>query len=76
MAVWREQMRNIFPDVEKGSRLSGLYQPDAATIFYQDNKVIGMITDAAFGRWFFGIWLDTRTSRPDLRRQLLGDQGA
>ncbi|MCH9704550.1 MAG: chalcone isomerase family protein [Proteobacteria bacterium] len=72
LADWYLQMRAIFPDVEAGSSLTGIYQPNQATVFYADEKEVGTINDAEFGQWFFGIWLNKNTSVPALRQQLLG----
>lgn len=72
LAAWHAQMKDIFPDVRKGSRLTGVYAADKTTYFYDRNKEIGVIRDPDFGRWFFGIWLSEETSEPSLRRKLLG----
>lgn len=69
---WRQAMQKTFPDVHEGDRLIGLATPGAATRFFMNGKPIGDIEDPAFGPAFFGIWLSPATSRPDLRRMLLG----
>jgi hypothetical protein len=69
---WRLAMEKTFPDVQDGDRLIGLATPGAATKFFLNGKLIGVIDDPAFGPAFFGIWLSPGTSRPDLRRMLLG----
>jgi hypothetical protein len=69
---WRQAMQKTFPDVQDGDRLIGLATPGAATRFFMNGKPIGDIDDPAFGPAFFGIWLSPATSRPDLRRMLLG----
>jgi hypothetical protein len=68
---WLEQMAALFPDVRVGQRLAGIHQPDGATHFYLDGRLIGRIDDAQFGRAFFAIWFDPRTRDPDLRARLL-----
>jgi ribosomal protein L10 len=35
-------------------------------------RLLGTIDDPEFSRFFFGIWLDPRTQKPDLRSALLG----
>lgn len=70
-ARWRAEMATLFPDVKSGQRLAGVHRPGAATRFYLDGRFLGEVADPAFGPAFFGIWLDPRTSAPDLRRQLL-----
>ena len=67
---WGERMRRIFPDVKPGDHILGVYRPDGAR-FYQDEQLIGAISTAGFAEAFFGIWLDARTSAPELRAALL-----
>lgn len=70
-ARWLERMRAIFPDVRAGDRIVGLYRVDGPTRFLLNDKPLGEIDDPAFGRAFFGIWLDSRTSEPALREALI-----
>ena len=67
---WRAQMREIFPDVRAGDRILGLYDEKGARFFFNE-QFIGSIESAEFARAFFGIWLDVKTSAPDLRNALL-----
>lgn len=73
LAAWYGQMKDIFPDVDDGISITGLYTPGKQTVFYKNDKEIGVIKDPEFGKWFFGIWLNERTSEPVLRKQLLGE---
>lgn len=72
LADWHTQMRDIFPDVNEGNILTGVYANNGETIFYKDDNEIGRISDPEFGLQFFNIWLSEKTSAPDLRRKLLG----
>jgi hypothetical protein len=69
--AWGEAMRGLFPDVGAGDRLLGAYAPRGATRFFYNDEPLGRIDDPDFGRAFFGIWLDPRTSEPSLREGLL-----
>jgi hypothetical protein len=69
--AWLGQMENCFPDVESGTRLTGIYLPELGVRFYRDGKKICEIRDAEFGRAFFAIWLDPRTTARNLRDSLL-----
>jgi hypothetical protein len=71
-ARWLEQMRRIFPDVERDTRLAGVHQPGVGVRFYRDGRFVGAVDDPEFARAFFSIWLDERTREPGLRAQLLG----
>lgn len=72
LADWHTQMRSIFPNVDEGIALTGVYTNAGETIFYEGDREIGRIKDPQFGRQFFNIWLSPQTSAPDLRRKLLG----
>jgi hypothetical protein len=70
-ARWLQAMRALLPDVDAGQRLAGIHLPGRGTDFYLDGRSLGRIDDPAFGAAFFAIWLDARTSAPDLRASLL-----
>lgn len=72
-APWLEQLTGVFPDVKKGDQLAGVYLPGRPTRFFRNGEPIGVIDDPEFGRAFFSIWLDERTSQPKLRLALLGN---
>lgn len=72
LAGWYSQMLKIFPDVENGTSITGIYTPNGITVFYKNSEKIGEITDLEFGKWFFGIWFYEETSQPDFRKKLLG----
>lgn len=72
---WEQALRRLFPDVEAGQRLTGVWRPGAATRFAHDGRWRGQVDDEAFGPLFFGIWLSARSSEPALRERLLGRTG-
>jgi hypothetical protein len=73
LATWHTQMKNIFPDVTHGTVLTGVYNSEGVSIFFNGDKEIGRIRDKEFGLYFFNIWLDRNSSAPDLRSKLLGE---
>ena len=72
LALWHKKMQEIFPDVENGTILTGVYYPNNKTVFYRNDDEIGTITDTEFGKWFFNIWLSEKTAFPKMRAGLLG----
>lgn len=70
--AWLDAMKQVFPNVDEGTQLVGLYQPGQATRFFRDGVAIGEVSDPEFGPAFFSIWLHPRTSAPKLRAALLG----
>lgn len=72
LAKWKEQMIEIFPDVQKGSELTAIFKPGKSTDFYYGDRFIATINDADFSKHFADIWLGEKTSEPLLRKKLLG----
>lgn len=70
LEAWGAEMARIFPDVRDGDHLLGLWQPQGAR-FLQGERTLGDVDDPVFARAFFGIWLDDKTSVPELRAALL-----
>jgi len=75
LALWGPAMARIFPDVKPGDQIVGIYMPGAAKFLY-NNREVGQINDAEFARFFFGIWLDPRTTEPRLRLRLLQSEAS
>ncbi|MES2756448.1 MAG: chalcone isomerase family protein [Pseudomonadota bacterium] len=71
--AWLARMKAIFPDVNEGSRITGVHMPGEGARFYLDGKALGTVADPAFARAFFGIWLDPATTAPALRTALLAN---
>jgi hypothetical protein len=71
-ADWLARMTALFPDVEAGDVLVGIYQPGAGARFLFNGQPRGQVDDPLFARLFFGIWLAEQTSEPALRQALLG----
>jgi hypothetical protein len=69
---WLAAMTQIFPDVNKGDRITGVHAPGEGLRFFVNGKLRGHIRDNEFARLFIGIWLSPRTSEPQLRQALLG----
>ena len=70
--VWGKQLATFLPNVEPGQSLTAIYNPKQGTTFYFDGKPLAQIAGADFSKAFFGIWLDSKTTAPKLRDQLLG----
>jgi Chalcone isomerase-like len=68
---WGEEMARIFPDIKAGDRIVGVSIPGGGARFYNDQKLLGSVSDPEFSKAFFAIWLSERTSEPSLRRKLL-----
>ena len=69
--AWLTAMREIFPNVSAGERITGINLPGEGAEFWVNGQRVGLVKDVNFARLFFGIWLDERTSEPKMRAQLL-----
>ena len=69
---WLAAMKQLFPDVKAGDRITALNVPGLGVRFFINGRLKGDVRDTAFARYFFGIWLSPKTSEPALRDRLLG----
>ena len=69
---WGKELASILPNVEPGQTIAAVYIPKQGTSFFYEGKRISQIQGADFAKAFFGIWLDSKTSVPKLRAELLG----
>jgi hypothetical protein len=72
LSKWTSAMKTVIPSVVTGDRLLGLSVPSKGARFYLNGKLIGEVNDPIFSEAFFAIWLDNNTTKPDMRRALLG----
>ena len=71
-ARWGERMAQLFPDVRRGDRLTGVSLDGGSVRFFHNGAPIGDIADPGFAHAFFAIWLDPKSTRADFREKLLG----
>jgi hypothetical protein len=71
--LWRAFMREAFPDVQAGDRLTGWHRPGVGVRFFHNAQPTRALADAGFASRFFGIWLSPRSQAPALRQALLGE---
>lgn len=69
---WLDAMKQAFPDVKAGDRITGVHRPGIGAAFFVNGRASGEVRDAQFAQLFFGVWLSPRTSQPALRAALLG----
>ena len=71
---WKQELTRVFPEVQAGDQLIGVYLPDRGCVFFDQNKRLAKIDDPQLARAFFAIWLDKRTRDTSLRANLLGEK--
>ena len=67
----RADTKRAIVSLADGDRITGLFVPPGIVRYFFNGAPIGEIADPSFARAFFGIWLDARTTAPDLRASLL-----
>jgi hypothetical protein len=72
---WLTGMKQTFPNVAAGDRLTGVSLPGLGARFFFNGQNKGDLRDTEFAKLFFGIWLSDKTSEPKLRQALLGASG-
>jgi hypothetical protein len=70
---WMLTLERLFPDIKKNQSLTGLYIPNYGAKFFHGNNLIGEIKDLELTKSFFDIWFSTRTTAPELRKELFKD---
>lgn len=73
LTMWLRQMEELFPDVQDQTVLIGIADKQKHSHFFLHDTYLGSVNDPMFTAEFFGIWLRSDTSEPDLRRKLLGN---
>ncbi|MCL1067208.1 chalcone isomerase family protein [Shewanella olleyana] len=68
----QQQIEQAWPDVKEGDKLSFMMHNHDLGQFYFNDKPLPLIEEAGFSKAFLGIWLSEKTSRPKLRKQLIG----
>lgn len=68
---WLAAMSELFPDVQRGDRITGVHVPGSGARFYLNGRLRGELADEDFSRLFFGIWLSPKTSQPAMRATLI-----
>ena len=69
---WIAQIKSLWPDIEKGDVVEQVIDEAGVTHFSHNGRVLGRIEDPDFGIEYLDIWLSEDTTRPELRRALLG----
>ena len=69
---WLGNMKQLFPDVQAGDRITGVNLPGVGARFFVNGQLRGELREADFARYFFGVWLSPRSSEPAMRELLLG----
>ncbi len=70
--LWLQELARLWPDVREDDVLALEMSESGRSTFLLNGKPLGSIDDPQFGPNFLAIWLSPDTSRPELRRSLIG----
>lgn len=70
---WQTTLSELWPDVTEGDKLSLKVTSSQVSQFYFNGKPLSKAMPAGFSDDFLAIWLSEQTSRPSLRKLLLGE---
>ncbi len=73
-AQWLEAMAALWPDIRESDTLTVELDESHRSAFYHNGRRLGTVEDPDFGQHFLDIWLSPRTSRPELRLALIGEE--
>jgi hypothetical protein len=74
MTDWLAQLEALWPNVADGDTLILTVTEGGQSYFSFNERSLGEISDPDFGDLFAGIWLSPKTTRPELRAELIGEQ--
>ena len=69
---WLAQLSNLWPNIEAKDVVSLELDQNNRATFLRNGEVLGSIEDEDFGPQFVDIWLSDDSTRPKLRRALIG----
>lgn len=69
---WQQMLQKLWPDIKKNDHLSFEIINDNDGRFFYNNKFLKEIKTPGFSQAFIAIWLSENSSKPKLRRQLIG----
>lgn len=69
-----QSLLNLWPDIKEGETLAFITDTKGVGVFYHQGEKLGSVDDANFANDFLAIWLSPKTSQPQMRKQLIGEQ--
>ncbi len=69
---WLTALRDLWPDLERKDTLTLEVDAGGVSTFFHNGEPLGRIADQAFADRFLAIWLSPDTSRPEVRKALIG----
>ena len=71
---WLQSLSALWPDVSENDVIALQLDQNDRSSFFINGTFLGYVEDPAFGQSFIDIWLSPNTTRPELRRLLIGQR--
>lgn len=68
------QLKQIFTPVKSGDQKVALFIPDQGLLMFSNANLNGKVSDLRLARLFVDIWLDEKSSYPEITRKILGKE--
>lgn len=68
---WEQELIELIPNVEKGDELLGVKTEKGMQVYF-NNELLSSTDERHLADYFFNIWLGEDTTKPNLRKKLLG----
>ena len=72
LTIWLAQLKQVFPDVAPGDRITALHMSGGDVHFYHNYQLSGSVSSPGFSAAFFDIWLGEDARYQSMRDELLG----
>ncbi|MCG9729893.1 chalcone isomerase family protein [Shewanella sp. Isolate13] len=70
---WLAEIKHVWPNVVEGDKLTLSVLDSGVSQFYFNGQPLAKPMPKGFSEDFLAIWLSESTSRPELRKQLIGE---
>lgn len=68
---YRKVLESLFPNVNKGDRITASFKPGRGVTFFFNGAKRGTVSNNNFSKYFSDIWLSPATEEPEMRDGLL-----
>ena len=72
LLIWKKYLDNTISDMTKGEKVALYWEPKRQITFYVKGGLKKLIKDKEFADAYINIWIGENTSRPILRKKIIG----
>ncbi len=72
LLIWKKHLKDAISDMKKGEKAALFWEPSKQITFYVKGGLEKLIEDKEFADAYINIWIGENTSRPKLRKRIIG----